>query len=60
MLKSLVKKILNFLNVELRRIPRIDPLKRAIPPEMRRLYWLKELEIKTILDIGANEGQFAQ
>lgn len=60
MFKSLVKDLLRLFDLEVRRLPTLDPLKRLIPPEMRQLYWLKQLQIKTVIDIGANKGQFAQ
>lgn len=34
-------------------------LKDKSDGELLRLRWLKEMNIKTVLDIGANEGQFA-
>jgi hypothetical protein len=37
MFKLLVKDLFRIFGIELRRIPKIDPLKRAIPPEMRTL-----------------------
>lgn len=34
-------------------------LKDKSDGELLRLRWLKEMNIKTVIDIGANEGQFA-
>lgn len=34
-------------------------LKDKSDGELLRLRWLKEMDIKSVLDIGANEGQFA-
>lgn len=50
MLKKLIKTILNIFGLDLRRIPKC---------EINKYVWLQELNIKTILDIGANVGQFA-
>jgi FkbM family methyltransferase len=48
--KSLMRKMLNTIGYDIHKIR----LKRS-----DRFKWLTELDIKTIFDIGANEGQFA-
>jgi FkbM family methyltransferase len=50
MFKKLIKNGLELFGLELRRIPRC---------EINKYAWLQNLNIKTILDIGANTGQFA-
>jgi FkbM family methyltransferase len=50
MFKKLIKNSLNLFGLELRRIPR---------SEINKYVWLQNLNIKSILDIGANTGQFA-
>lgn len=59
MFQLLVKNLFQKIGIELRRLRKIDPLKQKIPVEMRQLYWLKQLQIETVIDIGANIGQFA-
>ena len=46
--KSVVKATFHLCGLDIRRIPRFGPYE-----------WLKDMNIKTILDIGANTGQFA-
>jgi FkbM family methyltransferase len=50
MFKKLINNCLNLFGLELRRIPR---------SEINKYLWLQRLNIQTILDIGANTGQFA-
>jgi FkbM family methyltransferase len=50
LIKTQVQSLLNLLGLEIRRIP---------TSEMKQLQWLVDLQIKTVLDIGANVGQFA-
>lgn len=56
--KILIKKILRAFGVELHRIS--TSRSYFTQSEINQLKWLRDLEIKTILDIGANTGQFAQ
>ena len=46
--KTYVKELLRFCGFDVRRIPQFEPYE-----------WLKEMNIRTVLDIGANTGQFA-
>ena len=48
--KKLIRKTLNVLNIDIHRIPEHEKNKFA---------WLSDLHINTIIDIGANAGQFA-
>ena len=48
--KKVVRKSFNIIGLDIRRIP---------PYEKNKLVWLKDFNVNTILDIGANEGQFA-
>ncbi|MBT8387788.1 MAG: FkbM family methyltransferase [Ignavibacteria bacterium] len=54
MLKKLISKYLRKRGYQ---ISRIRTIERRI--EMREFAWLQEFGINTILDVGANEGQFA-
>jgi len=46
--KSCIKGAFNFFGLDIRRSPQFEPYE-----------WLKSMDIQTILDIGANTGQFA-
>jgi FkbM family methyltransferase len=46
-MKALVKRVLAGIGIEVKRIP------------SNRFRWLRDLNIKTVLDVGANTGQFA-
>lgn len=59
MVKKLVRGALRRLGFELRRIPD-EELAKTTVTESKRTLWLRAFGIKTILDIGANTGQFAQ
>ena len=54
LVKSLIFKVLRFLGYELHKIEYL------VNTERQKTLWLEAYGIKTILDIGANEGQFAQ
>jgi FkbM family methyltransferase len=60
MIKDLVKKVLHLFRLEVHKIPTSEQIKRLTKAEMKQLWWLRDLQIKTVLDIGANTGQFAQ
>ncbi len=56
MIKSAVKKILEAAGYELRRIN----INHKFEPEREdRFKWIRNLNIRTVLDVGANTGQFA-
>ena len=59
-IKYLVKKVLHLFRLEIHRIPTSEQIKRLTKAEMKQLRWLIDLQIKTVLDIGANTGQFAE
>jgi len=46
--KSVVKATFHLCGLDIRRAPRFEPYE-----------WLKGMNIRTVLDIGANIGQFA-
>jgi FkbM family methyltransferase len=62
MIKTATKKILRAAGFELRRVnheqAQAAPYK-FVPAEEDKFNWLKNLNIRTVLDIGANTGQFA-
>lgn len=55
-MKIVIQKILNKVGLQIKRYP--DPIKLS-PDMARRVKMLKYFKIDTILDIGANTGQFA-
>jgi FkbM family methyltransferase len=46
--KTLTKAVFRFCGLDIRRVPQFEPHE-----------WLKEMDIRTVLDIGANVGEFA-
>lgn len=56
MLKTLIKNYLRPLGIELRRIP---TQKEIYEQERQKALWLSNMNIHTIIDIGANDGHFA-
>ena len=48
--KKLIRNTLNALNIDIHKIPE---------HEKNKFVWLSDLDINTIIDIGANTGQFA-
>jgi len=54
MIRKAVKKILDAAGFELRRID-----EKFEPRKGNKFKWIKELDIRTVVDIGANTGQFA-
>jgi len=62
MIKRTVKKILKATGFELRRINvnhKFEPERKFEPEKEDRFKWMRNLNIRTVLDIGANTGQFA-
>jgi FkbM family methyltransferase len=54
MMKRAVKKILEVMGFELRRVDyKFEPKKEG------RFKWIRDLNIQTVLDVGANTGEFA-
>jgi FkbM family methyltransferase len=56
LIKNILKKIFNLFGLEVHRRPGQPELKSK--PDTQHI-WLKDLNIKTVFDIGANTGQFA-
>jgi FkbM family methyltransferase len=54
MMKRAVKRILEVMRVELRRVDY-----RFEPKQEGRYKWIRDLNIRTVLDVGANTGEFA-
>ncbi len=60
MIKKLIYHSLSLFNLQLYRMPTAEELKQIAEAERRRTLWLRNMNIETILDIGANTGQFAK
>lgn len=61
MIKTLLQNSLRPFGVQLRRIPTSEQLIQLQETEQKqRLRWLIDMQIQTVVDIGANTGQFAQ
>ena len=60
MIKKLIHHSLSLFNLQLYRMPTAEELKQIAEAERRRTLWLRNMNIETILDIGANTGQFAK
>jgi FkbM family methyltransferase len=56
MMKRAVKKILEAAGFELRRVNNNNQFE---PKKEDRFKWIRNLDIKTVIDVGANTGQFA-
>lgn len=59
MIKLLVQGFLRLFHVQLYRIPNQAKIKKQKELAAQKELWLKNIGVKTILDIGANTGQFA-
>lgn len=60
MIKKLIHHSLSLFKLQLDRMPTAEELKQIAEAEQRRTLWLRNMKIETILDIGANTGQFAK
>ena len=60
MIKKLIHHSLSLFKLELHRMPTAEQLKQIAEAERRKTLWLRNMNIETILDIGANTGQFAK
>lgn len=60
MLRNLIQKLLSVFRLKLCRIPTAEQLKQITEAEARKTFWLRNMGINTILDVGANTGQFAK
>ena len=61
MIKTMVQNSLYLFGVQLHKITTSEQRKQLAEAEQKkRLQWLIDMQIKTIFDIGANTGQFAQ
>lgn len=61
MIKNLIQNSLRIFGLELRKILTPEQLQQLAEAEQKkRLQWLIDMQIKTVLDIGANTGQFVQ
>jgi FkbM family methyltransferase len=64
MIKNLIKNFLSIFRLQLHRIPTPEQLKQIVEAqhefELNKKLWLRNAGVKTILDIGANTGQFAK
>src|SRR5215204_2951263 len=65
--KSIIKKLFRLLGLNVTKIykePNIvidkEIQKAQVREEAKRFQWLKDYHLRTIIDIGANEGQFAE
>ncbi len=60
MIKKLIPHSLSLFNLQLHRMPTAEQLKQIAEAERRKTLWLRNMKLETILDIGANTGQFAK
>jgi FkbM family methyltransferase len=60
MIKKLIHHSLILFKLQLHRMPTAEQLKQIAEAERRRTLWLRNMKLETILDIGANTGQFAK
>lgn len=58
-IKSLIQSFLRFFGVQLYRLPSQAEIKKQEKMAAQKQLWLKSIGVKTVLDIGANTGQFA-
>lgn len=56
MIKKFIQNYLRSFGVALHRVPTDEQIADL---ELTKMLWLKSMDIKTIIDIGANTGQFA-
>lgn len=59
-MKNNIQKVLQTLGYRLQQLPNKEQKAQIAESEARKIMWLRNTQIKTILDIGANTGQFAK
>lgn len=59
-MKTIVQKFVRIFGYKLIRLPTEEQKKQITEAEEKKILWLKNIQPKTILDIGANTGQFAK
>jgi len=57
--KSIVRKPLNAIGLNVVRLPDATPNRRFAPTEATRFLWLTSLGLRTVFDVGAHAGEFA-
>jgi FkbM family methyltransferase len=57
--KSILRKPLNAIGLNVVRLPDSTPERQFAPTEATRFLWLTSLGVRTVFDIGAHAGEFA-
>lgn len=59
-MKNTIKNLIQIFGYKLSRLPTKEQKRQIAESEEKKILWLRNIQPKTILDIGANTGQFAK